>query len=562
LSEDESFAEVEGALFDNDTKDTKVDEESAPASEGIHKTQLTEIRAVVKMINTNKNMIAPGTRDAPKFLARRPEELRRFIRQIEDLWREAGITDDRIKKESIGKYADYDCEEEWAAFDTYVDPHTWEEFKEELFANYPEAAAAERGTPQRIREICEDQREIVLGDMQGLYAFRRKFMAEAKKLLTPPAVMSNRELVELFMGRLASDMAQMVFHRLSSLATSEIIKTMKAEKKGDEPNARVDKKEGEEVVVPKNKVLQKRPEDRHDLAQVCEAAVAVSENHQGFFRTLNKTAKRESSRGREVMTFSQPQTSETRDLAQKIEELEGTQAIEKDRLITVNKTIEAKFGELHDMFKTMLSMAQRPEQPHQHNVHGGSVFERNTEGVLGKPGTMPRWGKPVENEKCFYCGIPGHFVPACLELKEDIRTGKMRMNADGRLRMGDGSRVPTGPPGISMKERIERAQSSGLKSNYLYAGCYEDEDGLYIPALAKLSTQYTMGSENPEHRKARLEQELNIQEREEALELRKMKLAREEKKLEQGSRTMREELLGQLTDEEVAAIKAVRSGFP
>ena len=40
-----------------------------------------------------------------------------------------------------------------------------------------------------------------------------------------------------------------------------------------------------------------------------------------------------------------------------------------------------------------------------------------------------------------------------------------------------------------------------------------------------------------------------------------MKLAREEKKLEQGSRTMREELLGQLTDEEVAAIKAVRSGF-
>src|SRR5277367_15960 len=129
--------------------------------------------------------------------------------------------------------------------------------------------------------------------MQGPYAFRRKFMAEAKKLLTPPAVMSNRELVELFMGRLALDMAQMVFYWLSSLATSEIIKTMKAEKKGDEPNARVDKKEDEEVVVPKNKVLQKRPEDRHDLAQVCEAAVAVSENHQGFFRTLNKTAKRE-----------------------------------------------------------------------------------------------------------------------------------------------------------------------------------------------------------------------------------------------------------------------------
>ena len=562
LLADESLAEVEGTLFDDDTKDTQVDEKSAPAPKEIPRTQLTETRAVVEMTNTNKNIVAPGTRDAPKFLARRPEELRRFIRQMEDLWREAGISDDRIKKESIGKYADYDCEEEWAAFDTYVDPHTWEEFKEELFANYPEAAAAERGTPQRIREICDDQREIVLGDMQGLYAFRRKFMAEAKKLLTPPAVMSNRELVELFMGRLASEMAQMVFHRLSSLATSESVKTIKAEKSEEEVNVNVDKKDGEETVVSKIKVLQKRPEDRHDLACVCEAAVAVSENHQGFFRTLNKTAKRESSRGREVMTFSQPQTSETRNLAQKIEELEGTQAIEKDRLINVNKTIESKFGELHDMFKTMLSMAQKPEQTHQSNAYGGSVFERNTEGVLGKPGTMARWGRPVESEKCFYCGIPGHFVPACLELKEDIRVGKMRVNADGRVRMGDGSRMPTGPPGSSMKERIERAQNSGLKSNYLYAGCYEDEDGLYIPSLAKVSTQYAMGNESLEHRKSRLEQELNIQEREEALELRKMKLAREEKKLEQGSKTVREELLGQLTDEEVAAIKAVKSGFP
>ena len=54
-----------------------------------------------------KSMVLPGTRDTPKFSSSRPD-LRKFIRQLEDLWKEAGITEDSEKKESIGKYADQD----------------------------------------------------------------------------------------------------------------------------------------------------------------------------------------------------------------------------------------------------------------------------------------------------------------------------------------------------------------------------------------------------------------------------------------------------------------------
>jgi len=158
LSDDEAFAEVEDTLLEDEIKDTHNGEEKPVSTqEQETKTQPEEPSFVVEMTNTTKNIVAPGTRDAPKFSARRPEELRRFLRQMEDLWNAADIKDDKIKKESVGKYADYECEEEWAAFDTYCDPHTWEDFKEELFANYPEAGAAERGTPQRIKELCEDQ---------------------------------------------------------------------------------------------------------------------------------------------------------------------------------------------------------------------------------------------------------------------------------------------------------------------------------------------------------------------------------------------------------------------
>ena len=57
-------------------------------------------------------MIVPGSQDAPKFSSGRPKELRRFIRQIEDLWKECGVESDSESKESIGKYANQESEEE------------------------------------------------------------------------------------------------------------------------------------------------------------------------------------------------------------------------------------------------------------------------------------------------------------------------------------------------------------------------------------------------------------------------------------------------------------------
>ena len=111
----------------------------------------------------------------------------------------------------IGKYADQDSEEEWVAFDSFEDEYSWEEFKAELIENYPEAAAAERGTPARIRQICAETGKVRLGDMTSLYSFRRSFMSEAKKLRKPPAAMANRELVELFISCLSEPWHQQFY---------------------------------------------------------------------------------------------------------------------------------------------------------------------------------------------------------------------------------------------------------------------------------------------------------------------------------------------------------------
>jgi hypothetical protein len=45
---------------------------------------------------SDKKMITPGSRDAPKFSSEKPEGLRRFVRMMEDLWKDASVIDDEV----------------------------------------------------------------------------------------------------------------------------------------------------------------------------------------------------------------------------------------------------------------------------------------------------------------------------------------------------------------------------------------------------------------------------------------------------------------------------------
>ena len=257
--------------------------------------------------------------------------------------------------------------------------------------------------------------------------------------------------------------------------------------------------------------------------------------------------------------FNQP-VSEANTLTQKVEELEGVQALEKDRLVTMNKNLESKMGGLEDLLKTLLLQGKSGE--HHHPSCGSDC--KGNHGKTHEPSSGPpqRWGaKSLENETCFWCKELGHFAADCPDQKEQIRVGNIKVNAEGKLRLRDGSLIPNYPQGISMKERVARHYAR--KPSQFFYGEYDDVDPISTPTPTY--SQYVGTSETAEQRIARLEAELEVRRREESLELRKRKLEQDEKKLEQ-SRSNRAvnslDLLGQLTDEEVLAITAARSGFP
>ena len=485
---------------------------------------------------TEKRMIAPGSRDAPKFKSSHPEELRRFIWRMEDLWKEANVTSGDEKKRMIGKYADLVSEEEWSAFDSYEEG-TWDDFKEELISNYPEAAAAERGTPARIRQICAEVHKIRLGDMLALYKFRRSFMTEARKLQKPPAAMSNRELVELFIGCLSEALASAVLQFLGNRSSSDQPNKEKA-KEGDTSKAR-------------------RPEDKYDLEDVCKAALQVSENSAGMFDLMKKESSSKSEE-RDVFVFSQPQ-SETKILTDKVEELEGVQALERDRLVSINKTIESRIGGLEDLIKTLLVQSQNQASQ---GMCKGDCKNGNCKTHEASSNTVQKGGKSLENEKCFWCALFGHYQADCEDLKNQLKLGNVKINQEGKLRLRDGSFIPKYPIEASLKERVEKHYAK-KPSQYFY-GEYEEDDPTVFAAPSIMS-QY-LGTSNDDKRIiAQLKAELDLRKREEALELKQKMLEQNEKKREQASVSTRAasvlELLEQLTDEDLAAIRNAKSGF-
>ena len=484
---------------------------------------------------SNKKIVSPGSRDAPKFHSKRPEDLIRFIDLIEDLWKEAGITDDETKKSTIGRYADKDSEEEWAAFKTFRRGHSWEEFKQELIKNYPQAAAAERGTPARIRQLCAEQSKVRIGDMVALYTFARAFNKEAKKLQEPPVAMANRELVELFLGCLSESFVAAVLQALNL----------------SKPNAKAREADGS---------VARRPEDKYDLDDVYRTAIEVSENSSVMFDLMKKEAKLHSEE-RGVLLFNQP-ISETNALNDRVQELEGIQALERDRLVSVTKTMESKMSGIEELMKSLLAQSQTGASQ---GACKGDCKGNNckTHEPSSASGPTQRWGgRTMENEKCFWCGLLGHFQADCDDLKNQIRAGNVKVNQEGKLRLRDGSFIPNQPTGASLKEKVERHYSK--KPSQFYYGEYEESDPTspFVPKYA----QYLGASEDAEKRVARLEAELELRKREDALEVRKKKLELEEKKLEQASGSAKAtnvlDLLGQLTEEEVVAIKAARLGFP
>jgi hypothetical protein len=368
-------------------------------------------------------MPQPGTKDAPKFDENKPSELVRFIDRMEDLFKLHSVTVAQDKIDTLGKYTSAETESEWRALETFTGGD-WDKFKEEIIQSYPEASSLSRGSLARLKKICKEKggrNAITRTDLTELLSLRRAFTAEAEKLLKPPALLSNSELVQAFVDCLSDDFARRLADKLDSLDDAKKLSNATAAQGGP--------------------ALPVRKEDRFTWKEVMTAAVRIAESaSQPFNRcvTWSDDQSGGSSSAREVKLEEEVarltdswKISDQRNQA--IERQLQQQNLKMEQLLGAVKARENSEG-ANSNYRPAPQFQPRAQIAQAYPGAYSRPNAYNNAGSFGNRGNLPDQG-------CYYCKETGHRISDCHWALQHMDLGWIK-RVENRLRLADGSPLP------------------------------------------------------------------------------------------------------------------------
>ena len=117
---------------------------------------------------------------APLFSGK-PRDLKEFLTEYEAL-AEAHHLSDKQKSETIIRYIPYDLEDLWCDQNSYATV-SWDKFKKELFALYPDNSKVQRNTKRHLRELVSESARSRMHTTDDLDQYHRKFLTIAGPLV-------------------------------------------------------------------------------------------------------------------------------------------------------------------------------------------------------------------------------------------------------------------------------------------------------------------------------------------------------------------------------------------
>uniref|UniRef100_A0A0W0G185 Uncharacterized protein n=1 Tax=Moniliophthora roreri TaxID=221103 RepID=A0A0W0G185_MONRR len=78
--------------------------------------------------------------------------------------------------------------------------NSWEDFKKLLFKEFPDLADTDNGLMDKLYQIVLHSQYIGFGGLEKLKKYNRVFLLEVRKLLKPPALLSNHAAVQTYLS--------------------------------------------------------------------------------------------------------------------------------------------------------------------------------------------------------------------------------------------------------------------------------------------------------------------------------------------------------------------------
>jgi len=356
-----------------------------------------------------KEMPSPYARDAPKFDSEKPEELNRYIRRLEELFVKYGVESDKEKIRYLGAYTDARTEKEWEAMASF-EGDSFDDHKKEIIDSYPEASSEARGSMKELKRVRDSYSGITCQDLTRLQAYKRAFVAEAKKLQKVPALLSNHEAIDYFMKPLSSGFKKKI----------------------------IDKLDLTDLLAPAAADANRRVEDRFPLEKVIETAVNIARGMQSSYGTTESSSSGNSDYDKRDLRAL---------VKQENEEISNTLAQLQDHQKISEKSFLSAFEQLN---KSLQQVIQTQNSQQTVPVYQNQGYQPPVQAA--RPRTL--YVPSGNTSTCFYCGEDGHMKDDCPHRTQHAEKGWIIIDGRGRHTLPDGRMIPlTG--GLTAKLRVE-----------------------------------------------------------------------------------------------------------
>jgi hypothetical protein len=391
----------------------------------------------------------------PKF-SRVPDvgEIKTFWDHIDGIWATRPAIPDDDKKDRTLDFVDaIDLKDQWRGITEYGPNYTYEQWKAAILTFYPEIEEMVSGSIFKIQTLCKNARGLERKDLGPFRRFAVAFNSEALKLLSPPALVTNRDLVQVVLDTLAADFAKEVELTLNQPSSAAVI-VQNSELKLAPPTA---------VVQQTMQAQLNRRGDKFTYIQVLHVVDYLMCNWSGrsAMDSLNigGGVEKGALEGKSLLpgtvnpllptdgqlsdvplggrSIKHEVTDQLDLFAQEIAGMKDTMNLRdkqiQDTVKKMSDTMENSFKVLNQSLKTP-APNQREAPRTEHREY------RSSEGPKRGP--------------CFFC-LGSHMISEC-EIKEEfIRIGWILVK-DSRITMGDGSWIPRYPEEISKAEKVEK----------------------------------------------------------------------------------------------------------
>ena len=386
-----------------------------------------------KMSSESHKKGMPNRRDnkAPSYDKARPEELLRYIEDVEREMERVGVVDDQTQKDWIRHYADQRSSDEWTVLETYPPgTGTYDEFKEELVSHYPEATDSLEGSIVRLDKLCAKSKPLTTENLSAMLEFIRGFKFEGRKLLDGGCI-SNREIVAKFLSCLDPELKRTVVWQVSQLSLKDISDSA-GKGRASQPRHHTD------------------PIEFKTLVRVLEGLVRSADSYSTITSTVTTgsgtTAKPLNRTQHTILQrpVEEPTVLSSNDrVVQLLEDLNESMAKNTDVLVNMSKENTQRHGEttksietVHILLNTWHKDGDRSERPGNQSNSGSSNRSSG------------------RRDQCHYCWGPGHYIAHCESLAADVAEGKVQTLDNGTK--VDFKTVPKEPSNLSPRDRVDQ----------------------------------------------------------------------------------------------------------